>query len=381
PLEIPQLPPAPVQTASGTSVAADWQAKGAEKPSSLDMIAPPPFEDMNVHADPSMHQNYGVPVQAPELYAAVPQDPFGGDIGSDPFVQTACQISPDGWGTNSCNTNCCDSDYCQNGQYCCDLCPNPDPCGIFEPYISGEVWLGNRRVIAGGGFFIPLWQDCESLVFTDLQGRGDDHGAGDGYFGLGYRRYMDPNVIFGTYLYYDLRASNQGNYYNQASLGFELISLDWEFRINGYFPGSSGRSANQAFGYSNGTVVTRNFQERAYRGLDWEIGHRFMYWGWNDKYEVRWFLGSYHFDHSSSNSLSFAGPRARLEMRINDLGWMGNQSRLTFGMETSTDRIRNEQIFGFARIQIPFGGGQKGERDYLDPLRRRMLDAPVRPLK
>jgi len=256
-----------------------------------------------------------------------------------------------------------------------NMCQPPDPCGQFLPFGNLGFKPGNDRVIVSGGFFIPLWQNYDSLVFTDLNGNVDDHGAGDGFFGLGYRTYLDPQWIFGSYIYADLIGTSQHNFFGQGQLGFELMSLNWDVRVNGYAPGQASQSAVAQNALSNGIAVTRNFQERAYAGFDVEIGHRFLNWGWNDKYEVRWFMGGYGFGNSSQNFPSFGGPRGRLEMRIHDLPWCGEQSRLEFGAEASYDRIRNEQFFGYLRVRIPFGSKQG--RPTLDPLRRRMVETPV----
>lgn len=259
-----------------------------------------------------------------------------------------------------------------------------DPC-LVDPDINGEAEafgyfgprIGNRRVIWGGGFMLPLWQDNESVLFADLQGRVDDHDSGDGSLGLVYRQYLDPNWIFGGNLYYDLKSSRSGNVFNQLGIGVELLSLNWEMRINGYLPASNNKRADYNMGYSNGTLITHNFMERAYRGIDWEIGHRFLYWGWNDCCEVRWFVGSYHFDHFASDGQNFGGPRGRLEMRMHDLSWLGPQSRLEFGMELSTDKIRHEQVYGYMRVHIPLGGYDR-TRPMLGPLRRHLLNVPTR---
>jgi len=273
------------------------------------------------------------------------------------------------------------SDSMPAGSSCdSNLCPTPELCGKFAPFIQAGIAGGNHRVLGEGGLFIPLWQDCESLLYTSLTGRGDDHGAADGFFGVGYRQYFNPYLIWGVYGFYDLRASDQGHIYNQGNIGVELLTLNWDFRINGYFPGSPAKSAKNAASFSNGTIVTQNFRERAYPGLDFEIGERFLYWGWNDRFEVRWFLGGYYFDQSSSAFPAFGGPRGRLEMRVHDLGFLGRQSRLEIGAEASYDRVRNEQIYGYCRVRIPFGRGGKDSRPLLDALRRRMVDAPVRPV-
>ncbi|WP_437192381.1 inverse autotransporter beta domain-containing protein [Planctomicrobium sp. SH527] len=261
-----------------------------------------------------------------------------------------------------------------------------DPC-LVDPDVNGEFEafgyfgprVGNRRVIGTGGFMFPLWQDSESVLFADMQGRIDDHDSGDGSWGLVYRQYMDPNWVVGGNLYYDLKSSRSGNVFNQLGLGFELLSLNWEMRINGYLPASDNKGADYNMGYSNATLITHNFMERAYRGIDWEVGHRFLYWGWNDCCEVRWFVGSYHFDHFATDGQNFGGPRGRLEMRMHDLTWLGPQSRLEFGMELSTDKIRHEQVYGFMRVHIPLGGNDR-TRPVLDPLRRQLLNVPTRPV-
>lgn len=255
------------------------------------------------------------------------------------------------------------------------VCQEPDPLGRFLPFGNFGIKVGNDRVITGGGFFLPLWQSADSLIFTELRGNVDDRDSGDGYIGLGYRTYMDPNWIFGVSVYADLMGTNQDNFFAQGQLSLELMSLNWDFRLNGYGPESTIHGTITERGISNGTVVTRDFRERAYSGFEAEIGHRFMNWGFNDKYEVRWFVGGYSFGEDSRTFPSFAGPRGRLEMRVFDLPWCGQQSRLEVGAEVSYDRVRDEQFFGYFRVRIPFG--RKDGRPALDPLRRRMVDTPV----
>lgn len=256
-----------------------------------------------------------------------------------------------------------------------ECCLPTDPCAEFLPFGNLGVKLGTDRVIAGGGFFIPLWQNCDSLIFTELRGNADDRNSGDGFIGLGYRTFLDPQWMMGTYIYGDLIVTNQNNVFGQGQLGFELMSLDWDIRVNGYAPGQATQSANRASGISNGTAITRNFRERAYPGFDFEVGRRILNWGLNDQYEVRWFMGGYGFGRSSNTFPSFGGPRSRIEMRIYDLPWCGQQSRVEWGGEFSYDRVRHEQFFAYVRVRIPFGPRQ--DRPVLDPLRRRMVDTPV----
>ncbi|WP_437229095.1 inverse autotransporter beta domain-containing protein [Planctomicrobium sp. SH661] len=319
-----------------------------------------------------------IPQAPPEPESAsTDQQPIGQVLSSEPFYEGDASYE-DGMAYDMGYGPCedCVEDRCAyRNLFPPDMCQETDPCGEFLPFGNLGIKAGNERVITGGGFFIPLWQSCDSMIFTDLRGSVDDHHSGDGYFGLGYRTYMDPQWIFGTYIYADLIATNQKNVFGQAQLGFELLSLNWDFRINGYAPGTATQEAVTQSGISNGTVVTRDFRERAYSGFDIEIGQRILNWGWNDQYEVRWFLGGYGFGKSSDTFPSFGGPRGRIEMRIYDLPWAGQQSRIETGVEASYDRVRDGQIFGYIRARIPFG--PKQGRPALDPMRRRMVDTPI----
>ena len=254
----------------------------------------------------------------------------------------------------------------------CDTVPD----GRLLPFANLAVKAGNRRVIGEARGFFPLWQDPGNLLYLDTRVRLDDHDAGDFNLGLGYRTLITPEWIFGSLIYYDLLASAQENVFHQATLGVELLSLKWDFRINGHFPQSGGASAAAATGISNGTIITNANIERAYAGFDAELGRRLLHWGWNDRFEIRWYAGGYYFNHTASGFDGFGGPKARMEFRIYDLPVFGEQSRLVLGAETSWDTMRNEQFAGFLRVRIPLG--RRSGRDRIDPLRRRMLDLPVR---
>jgi hypothetical protein len=255
------------------------------------------------------------------------------------------------------------------------------PGGRFLPFGHFGLRAANRRVLGDLRGFVPLWQSWDDLLFLDIRGRVDDRDAGDFNIGLGYRTFITPEWIFGGYAYYDLARSSQSNTFHQATLGVDLLSIDWDLRINGHFPGSGGETANTATGLSNGTIITNMFQERAYAGFSTEIGRRLLRWGWNDVHEVRGFLGGYYFNHRADGFGSFGGPLVRLEYRMYDIPLLGEQSRLMFGVEASYDSMRNEQVAGLFQVRIPLdwrSGRDRRGRDRLDPLRRRMLDLPMR---
>lgn len=244
--------------------------------------------------------------------------------------------------------------------------------GRLIPWTSLGVRGSNLRTLGEVDFFYPLWQDQLATVFANLRGQFDDAGSNDGSFGLGYRGLLKPTLVFGTYIFYDVIGSPEGNVFHQGTIGMELLTLNWDFRVNGYFRDSDAKPSGIENGFANGTLVTRDFMERAYSGIDAEFGRRILHWGWNDRCQLHWFLGGYYFDHDTPGYESLAGPRTRVEFRVYDLGFLGEQSRLELGAETTYDNVRDGQFAGFLRVRIPLGA--KANRDRIDPMRRRLLD-------
>lgn len=252
---------------------------------------------------------------------------------------------------------------------------------VFEddeiaPFLTLGMKAGNDRSISEIQAMLPLWQNDLNFVFGDLRGRFYDDEASDGHFGLGYRTLIHPEWIFGVYGYYDLRKTTERNRFNQFSAGLELMSPDWDIRLNGYFPNVNAKSSSRARGVSNGTIITNAFAERASTGYNFEVGRRILHWGRFDTCEVRWFAGYFYFDNDASGFAKLSGPRTRVEFRTYDLAWLGVQSRITAGVEYSYDNLRDDQYWGFLRVQIPFA--PEWSRSLLDPVRRRMADVPYR---
>lgn len=246
----------------------------------------------------------------------------------------------------------------------------------FAPVFSLGLKGGNDRSLFDIGAMLPLWQSDLDLLFGDLRGRFDDEEASTGQFGLGFRTMVHPEWIFGAYSYYDLRKTTQRNRFNQFTAGLELMSEEWDVRLNGYFPNESGKPSGISQGISNGTIVSNAFQERAYRGFNFEVGKRILHWGRFDTSEVRWFASYYSFDSDASGFRSIEGPATRIEYRNYDLPWLSEQSRLTAGVEYSWDDVRDDQYWAYVRLQIPFS--PRDSLHQLNSLRRRFLDLPSR---
>lgn len=248
---------------------------------------------------------------------------------------------------------------------------------LYSAYTAWEIKPGNERVLGDGQIMVPLWQTTESLLFADLRGQMDDQQSYEGNWGMGFRQIRNESWILGVYGYYDLRHTEFGNDFNQATFGLEALSVEWEARVNGYIPetGSKSVSSLNSAGISNGTIVVRAGEERAYHGVDAEIGKLLNDWCDGDV-ELRGYLGGYHFDTNAGGYPHISGPRGRVELRAYDLNWLGEGSRVTIGGELQWDEVRDTQVFGMLRVRIPLGPEQHARQ--LTRLERRMLDRIVR---
>ncbi len=124
------------------------------------------------------------------------------------------------------------------------------------------------------------------------------------------------------------------------------------------------------------TTTTTFYQQRelALWGFDGEVGLKVPLNLDDDRNELRLYAGGYYFDHADLRE-TVAGPKARLEFRINDVipNWAG--SRLTLETEYRWDEVRDNQIEGGLRLRLPFGGGE-GSRQAtaLNAQERRMAE-------
>src|SRR5262249_23235216 len=106
----------------------------------------------------------------------------------------------------------------------------------FQPYVEIGGAGGSNFSYGDVDIFLPLWQDQTSLLFGDLRGTFTTQTSQEGNFGIGYRTLIDPEWILGGWVFFDIKNSQNSNLFYQASAGAELLSVDWDFRVNGYFP-------------------------------------------------------------------------------------------------------------------------------------------------
>lgn len=250
-------------------------------------------------------------------------------------------------------------------------------------HIDLEAKAGTRRNLGEMDIFAPLAQDDRTLFFANLRGRFDDSSSREANIGLGVRRMQDNGWNFGAYGYLDRRRSDHGNYFNQTTLGAEALGRDWDFRANAYVPlGDKTHSLGTSGGGSTASLVgtavqittagTTAWEERALKGYDLEAGWRAPLFDSEGGRQLRFYLGGYRF---SDAGVTVQGPRARVELAIDEVPALGRGAGLFLSAETQHDDQRGGQSFLALRLRIPLGN--VAERRSSLSLQERRMTAPV----
>lgn len=258
--------------------------------------------------------------------------------------------------------------------------PAFDDSPLYIPYFEASGRIGNANNIVQGDVFLPLWQTDRELLLLDARYHWAEPRAHEGNLGIGYRQ-IKNQWISGAYAYYDRIETQQDNTFNQLTLGVEMMSIDWDLRLNGYIPevGSKLGSNGTTAAITGGTVVVNNAIERAYHGFDAEVS-RLLMDSDDGQSELRGFLTGYYFDHKDFDHKAdgyseIAGVRTRLEYRLFDLAVLGQGSRLMLGAQHQYDDVRKNVTSALVSLRIPLGRsrGRTPSR-----LQRRMMNPVVR---
>lgn len=285
----------------------------------------------------------------------------------------------------------------------------------WDGYIEFMGKPGTTRSVGQSDLFAPIRQDENDLTFFNIRGQLDNEDNSEYNLGIGHR-HLFPEFILGAYGYYDHRFADSGNQFDQLTLGFDVLSHNFDFRINGYLPlteiqqdsyknVSTNMEQSQSISMietiesqivANSPTVTitqttteqtdtritevtstSEIKEKILAGFDGEVGYRIPFSGLFE--DTRIYAGGYHFIGNHEFD-SVSGPRVRLESRIHDLPFLGNGSRLMLGVESQYDDPRGSQTFGLVQLRIPFDiiKDKKQNFDKLKGLQRRMVDPIVR---
>lgn len=218
--------------------------------------------------------------------------------------------------------------------------------------------LAGENALARGDFLVPFAQSSDALFFGDFQGEYGDQSAWYAGAGLGYRKIIDPTKILGAYVFVDNNQSEHHNDYPVVSPGVELLSNNWDVRLNGYIPVSAKTKSGNPFflthanncGINEGTefIEFRGHQQFEHQfinleqvgpGIDGEVGITLP-----GAYNLQIHAGGYFFDLKDFDDVR--GVEARVGLPITPV--------VTLTAETSYDNQQRGRVV--AGLQFTFGG-------------------------
>src|SRR5579885_174615 len=252
--------------------------------------------------------------------------------------------------------------------------PQADP-PKWQPYADLGLGVGDSLTSERLDMFVPIRQDTDSLLFISAGLGHETHYSENASIGLGYRTKIDPDWILGGYAAFDNTHTDFSHSFEQFAIGAEVMSEDWDARINGYLAADRVSPIKNKFELSiiGNTIEILQGQEASYSGFDGEVGYRIF---GTDDTDVRVYAGGFSFTRSGYSDIS--GPKGRVEVNVFDLDEFGAQSRLSIQGQISHDDVRGTDAFVGATLRIPLDsvlGGSAAQT--LDEIDRRMAD-PVR---
>ena len=220
---------------------------------------------------------------------------------------------------------------------------------------------GDERDLTGFDILFPLWQNTSSLAFMDFRATRSSEDTTEFSLGTGYRKFK-ADFIYGANLFYDTRTTSVNNRFNQITVGFEVLSIDWDFRFNIYTPASDSESvdsdepADQFFGRR---IYIAGVREEVLEGFDIEVGYLMKALKW----ETRVFLAGYTL--SGDHDETADGARLSFEVRP--------QKNVSLSLNYQNDSLFDSQLRGELRYSFAYPHTKE-----LRQLRERMLETSRR---
>ena len=253
----------------------------------------------------------------------------------------------------------------------------PSKVNRYHPYFAmGGVKFFNHpeRAATTYDIFLPLFQDLNWLIFTDLRIFNRTEKPFEGNVHLGYR-YLFPETkqIIGVYGSFDRKKTAYGNYFSQVTIGGEY----WRNRLflggNLYFPiGTKKRSIGVAeeFYYKGHRFLCQGYEE-AIRGVDAEIGISITE-------NLIGYLGGYYFRGWDVKDMH--GVSARVDYRLYPhVGkrWLRVFDGAELRAGVKKDTSRGLGLLGFVELKLKIGLSSHSNHE-LSPFVRHMVDLPRR---
>ncbi len=216
--------------------------------------------------------------------------------------------------------------------------------------------------------FTPLMQSATTLFFLDARGKLFEEDVQEANLALGYRQMLPSGWNLGLWAGWDIRDTEEDNRFHQVSFGLEALSERFDVRVNGYVPVTDPKASPglaEVFLRGNNILMVGGEEVPLY-GVDGEVG--MLLFGRSrggggglkgaparaKRHELRAYAGGFWFDDDDATE-EVAGPKGRLEYRINDIVSSLPGSRLTIESELSYDEVRDTRFEIGARLRIPFG--------------------------
>jgi len=248
--------------------------------------------------------------------------------------------------------------------------------------ITGDDFIGQAGVL------YPFKNTEDSLWFGDLRYRMSEDDVEEWNIGLGYRYKLDSvdNKIGGIYLYKDRREEYE-HYWNMWTVGGEILTDQWDFRMNGYIADNDRVLAPGAVAGGSSIKVNNNRElvlvlgnevyYTAMDGLDLEMGKRFTETDSIFK-NVGIYAKLYRFFESDTPTIT--GRQIRIDKQFGDI----NKTTWKIGAKWMDDNVRGSETEATFAISIPFGKGivddKRKEFSPSEILEARMIEQPERDL-
>jgi hypothetical protein len=217
--------------------------------------------------------------------------------------------------------------------------------------ITGDDFIGQA------GILYPFKNAEDSLWFTDFRYRISSDDVDEWNLGLGYRKKLEnyDNRIAGAYIFKDRR--NEYDYdWDMWTVGGELLTDEWDFRLNGYITNDETIDApqndeiivkSQKLYYKEGFLSSMN-------GLDFEVGKRFA-----DRDDWLKNVGVYLklFSFFEDDADTMYGHQLRIDKQFGDL----NKTTWKLGAKWRDDDTRGSETEATFAVSIPFGKGRDAE--------------------
>lgn len=250
------------------------------------------------------------------------------------------------------------------------------PNGYWKPYIEADGFIWDKAASNGNlRLWSPLIQNPDWLVHTTIGGGFFETDGLQGSAGIGFRHVIG-DAILGVYGFADVTYTEYGNTFWRLSPGVELLGLNYEARINAYFPiGEDQYLVGNSVAVGGGGGMSGLLEyETNFMGVDGEVGFRLPVEIGEEKLHDFWLYGgANYYDHENTEELY--GADARFEWRINKLTEEYPGSRLSFIANASWNNVDDFDYGGGIRARIPLGKRARCFNRYPDD---RTIDCPTR---